>query len=36
MVADSSVTALWLNTESMQSIMAESPELSEVCGKQLR
>ena len=27
-VADSSVTALWLNTESMQSIMAESPELS--------
>jgi hypothetical protein len=27
-VADSSVTALWLTTESMQSIMAESPELS--------
>ena len=27
-VADSSVTALWLPTESMQSIMAESPELS--------
>ena len=27
-VADSSVTALWLDTESMQSIMAESPELS--------
>jgi hypothetical protein len=27
-VADSSVTALWLTTESMQSIMTESPELS--------
>ena len=27
-VADSSVTALWLTTESMQAIMAESPELS--------
>jgi hypothetical protein len=27
-VSDSSVTALWLTTESMQSIMAESPELS--------
>ena len=27
-VADSTVTALWLTTESMQSIMAESPELS--------
>ena len=27
-VADSSVSALWLNTESMQSIMTESPELS--------
>ena len=27
-VADSSVTALWLTTESMQGIMAESPELS--------
>jgi hypothetical protein len=27
-VADSSVTALWLNTESMQQIIAESPQLS--------
>jgi len=27
-VADSTVNALWLNTESMQAIMAESPELS--------
>ena len=27
-VADTSVTALWLNTESMQSVMSESPELS--------
>ncbi|MBT5717746.1 MAG: cyclic nucleotide-binding domain-containing protein [Opitutae bacterium] len=27
-VSDSSVTALWLTTESMQAIMAESPELS--------
>ena len=27
-VADSSVTALWLTTESMQEIMTESPELS--------
>ena len=27
-VADSSVTALWLTTESMQGIMTESPELS--------
>ena len=27
-VADSSVTALWLTTESMQAIMSESPELS--------
>jgi hypothetical protein len=27
-VADSSVTALWLTTESMQAIKAESPELS--------
>ena len=27
-VADSTVNALWLNTESMQAIMADSPELS--------
>ena len=27
-VADSTVTALWLSTESMQKIMEESPELS--------
>jgi len=27
-VADSSVTALWLNTESMQKVIAESPQLS--------
>ena len=27
-VADSSVTAIWLTTEAMQAIMAESPELS--------
>ena len=27
-IADSTVNALWLNTESMQAIMADSPELS--------
>ena len=31
-VADSTVTALWLSTESMQKIMAESPSSSDVFG----
>ena len=35
-VADSTVTALWLSTESMQKIMEESPSYRRVCGKLLR
>ena len=34
-VADSTVTALWLTTESMQAIISESPEFLEVYGKLL-